>query len=344
MNRSSAAAELEAQHLLRGWLGQSDVSVKRTAREVGADFTIGTKQATFVVEVKSTVAISSLSQAVQHVRALAPKVSRAAVPVVAVPFMTDMGKRLCADAGVSWFDLSGNADIRGPGVRIYVEGKPNRFKRRGRPSTVFSPRSSRIVRALLLAKKPIPQHDLATLSGLNEGFTSRIVGKLIQDEFVERLEGSLLVRDRDILLDGWLEQYKFEKHRVIKGHVTSRSGDETLKILGETLKTKKIQHAATGLGAAWLLTRFAGFRLATFFLSKEPEEKLLNAIGFRQEERGANTWLVVPNDDAVFEGAGDVEGVRCVHPLQAYLDLKAHPERASEAAAELRKRLLTWKS
>jgi hypothetical protein len=63
--------------------------------------------------------------------------------------------------------------------------------------------------------------------------------------------------------------------------------------------------------------------------------------GFRSEERGANTWLVVPNDEGVFEGAEDRDGVPCVHPLQAYLDLKGQPERATEAAADLRKQLLT---
>jgi hypothetical protein len=30
----------------------------------------------------------------------------------------------------------------------------------------------------------------------------------------------------------------------------------------------------------------------------------------------------------------------CAHPVQIYLDLLAHPERAKEAAEELRKRLL----
>jgi hypothetical protein len=32
----------------------------------------------------------------------------------------------------------------------------------------------------------------------------------------------------------------------------------------------------------------------------------------------------------------DREGIACVHPLQAYVDLEAHPERAGEAAAWLR--------
>jgi len=64
-----------------------------------------------------------------------------AVPVVAVPYMGDLGKRLCAEADVSWFDLSGNADIDAPGLRVLIEGKPNRFVRSGRPS-VASSRSS----------------------------------------------------------------------------------------------------------------------------------------------------------------------------------------------------------
>jgi len=53
--------------------------------------------------------------------------------------------------------------------------------------------------------------------------------------------------------------------------------------------------------------------------------------------------LVVPDDEGVFQGSQTRAGVRCVHPVQIYLDLKSQPERgAKEAAGELRKRLLTW--
>ena len=50
--------------------------------------------------------------------------------------------------------------------------------------------------------------------------------------------------------------------------------------------------------------------------------------------------MVAPNDKGVFEGAEFVDGIRCVHPVQAYLDLKDHPERAAEAAEELRRRII----
>ena len=59
---------------------------------------------------------------------------------------------------------------------------------------------------------------------------------------------------------------------------------------------------------------------------------------------GANVWLVVPNDEGVFTAAAAKKGIACVHPVQAYLDLQGHPERAGEAADELRTRLLAWRA
>ena len=112
--------------------------------------------------------------------------------------------------------------------------------------------------------------------------------------------------------------------------------------LSSAWRARGARHAATGLAAAWLLTGFATYRLATMYVADEPTPELLGAVGFRPEERGANTWLVVPNDDGVFRGARDVDGIVCVHPVQAYLDLKAQPERAIEAAEELRARGLVW--
>jgi hypothetical protein len=54
-------------------------------------------------------------------------------------------------------------------------------------------------------------------------------------------------------------------------------------------------------------------------------------------------WLVVPNDEGVFHGSSEREGIRCVHPVQVYLDLAAHPERASDAVNELRERYVSWR-
>jgi hypothetical protein len=105
-------------------------------------------------------------------------------------------------------------------------------------------------------------------------------------------------------------------------------------------RARAAQHAATGLAAAWVYTQFAAFRLVTFFVAERPRKALLEAMKFRAEPKGANVWLVVPNDAGVFDGATTKTAIRCVHPVQAFLDLQGQPERAKEAAGELRSRML----
>ena len=75
---------------------------------------------------------------------------------------------------------------------------------------------------------------------------------------------------------------------------------------------------------------------------KNVSKELINSLVFREEERGSNVWFVVPKDEGVFHGSKKVEGIDCAHPVQVYLDLSGHPERAIEAADNLRNEFLNW--
>jgi len=152
--------------------------------------------------------------------------------------------------------------------------------------------------------------------------------------------GAVRIADPHAVLDAWRESYDFSKHRIVAGHVTARSGEELLTTVAEALRAKKLDYGATGLAGAWLLTKFTSFRLTTLFVPEEPSASLLKSIGFRQEERGANLWFAIPNDEGVFTGVEEHNGVKCAPALQVYLDLKSQPERAHEAADELRARTL----
>jgi hypothetical protein len=94
----------------------------------------------------------------------------------------------------------------------------------------------------------------------------------------------------------------------------------------------------TAFGAAWLFTNFAAFRLVTDYLRSMPSRSLLEEIEFFDEPKGANLWLVVRDDEGVFQGSQVRAGIECVSAIQTYLDLKHKPERANDAAAELRSR------
>jgi hypothetical protein len=324
-------------------VAREDLEV-RSEGPSGADLVIEAGW-TFVIEVKGSVSAAHVAEAAKQVRACAEQVRGRAVPLVAVPYMGEVGRKACADAGVGWLDLSGNAHIVARDLRVIVEGRPNRFRSVGRQPNLFAPKSSRIVRWLLVnPSTPFTQREIARSTGLDEGFVSRLVTRLELDGYVARDDkGAVRPKDPGLLLDAWYEAYQFSKHTLHQGHVAARSGDGLLREVASALAEQKIEHAATGLAAAWAFTRFAAFRIATLYLADDPPAGLLQRLAYREDPRGANLWLVVPNDAGVFEGAVEKDGIRCVHPVQVYLDLKDHPERAREAAERLRADLLTWR-
>ena len=295
----------------------------------------------FVLEWKRSGSPGHVAAAIRRLEMAKHSFPHEAIPLLAVPYMGEAAQELCAQAELPWLDLSGNARIIAPGIFYQNLGNPNRFRRVGRPESAFGPKGARITRRLLMEPtKPLRQRSLAYGTGLDEGHTSRIVGKLLEAGLVNRGEDGISVTDSNALLAAWRDDYRFDRHHVIRGHITSRGGDLLIQAISEILSRLEEPYAATALPAAWLWTRYAGFRLATVYLSTLPSAGLKKELGFREEARGANTWLVVPNDEGVFDGVELVDAIRCVHPVQAYVDLKNHPERAAEAAEELRRRLL----
>lgn len=292
----------------------------------------------FAVEYKSRGDAVEVGAAVRSVQRAVANSRTRLIPLVVAPFIGEVGKKLCEEAGICWLDLSGNAHLVAPGLRVSIQGRPNRYKRPGRPRSVFAPKSSRVARWLLLEpSREFTQRELAKAADLDEGFTSRIVRHMQQQDLVVRSPGGgVKARDPQSLLAAWREAYDFSRHRIVRGHVAARSGDEVLHRLSSKFRNDGLQHAATGLAGAWLLKPFAGFRLVAVYVARIPSAEAQQTMGFREESRGENVWLVVPNDSGVFDGAVEREGIWCVHPVQVYLDLKGHPERSAEAAEALR--------
>jgi hypothetical protein len=300
---------------------------------------------TFEVELKSTSSpgvLTAWASALRDLRGAAAE--GRVVPLVVVPYMTEAGRKVCEEAGLSWLDLSGNARIIAPGLRVIIDGQANRFRGPGRPASLFAPKSARVSRWLLQnAGRASSQRQIAHETGMSEGFVSRIVSGLLEESYVHReAAGGLTVKSLDVLLDAWRAEYRFDRHSILEGHVGARSGDGLTRFVCDTLRELDVPHAATGLSAAWQLTQFASFRTASIFVKSAPSRAVLERLGFRQGARGANTWLVVPDDEGVFLGGGEQHGVQCVHPVQVYLDLKAHHERSNEAASRVRQQCLQW--
>ena len=311
------------------------------------DLVLRAEKYTFLVEFKHASTADAVGAGVHALERCCAEEDSLTIPLLVVPYMGEVGRRVTENAGVSWLDLSGNASIRAPGLNVRLLGQPNRFVRRGRPNTLFAPRGSRIVRYLLLhPHEHFSQQELWRATGVDRGYISRLVRRLAETGLVTREPGSgnregdkIRVKDPDLLLDVWAETYRFEDHRIWSGSMASRSGEETLARVRETLAD--VDHAFTGLAAAWLYSSYATFRLVTAYVRHLPVA-LLKTAGVREQSAGANVWIAVPNDDGVFHGSNVVDGARCVSTVQTFLDLKAQPERAAEAAQELRGTSMPW--
>ena len=338
-----AAQEIPAR--IEAWLGVP-VQVERNVRTGDAEFDliVRTSNRTFVFEVKGRDDVATLERAYHQLRACT-ELDASAVPVLVVPFMGPTGREWAEERGLAWMDLSGNADVRAPGVRVLIEGKSNLFTSPGRPSTAFSPKGSRLARVLLADPgRAWRQVELVRETGLSPGYVSKVVGRLLDDGLLARREdGAVDVPGPGLLLDAWAQHYDFRKHEVLRYHMVGRTGLKVLRGLAERLgEVDDLQWAATGLAAAWLQDGFADFRLVSAFVSRPPAEH--EAPALRRVDKGENVWLIVPSDEGVFHGVADHEGVPCVLPVQTWLDLAGHPERSEEAAEHLRASRLTWSS
>jgi hypothetical protein len=335
--------EREAAHrlpqLLADLLDEESLKLNRTsAPDRGVDFELtDSRGRRWLVEVKSSSGPGRVRDAARQLRHFASGADPAgnAILLLVVPHMSKAGARAAEDAGVNWVDLSGNASIRDENFYVWVQGRPNAHPSRGRPSSPFAPRSARVTRALLLnPSRWRRQKDIAEETGLDDGTVSRVVRRLDEELLLEHRGRELRPRDPGLLLDAWAQDYRFDRHDIVAGHL-SGSGIEVARKVAQGLKELEVRHAFTGLTAAWAMDRFARFRLNTVYVEGDPRDAA-DALGVRRSARGTNVQIVGPDDVDVFAGESAFDGINCVSPVQVYLDLLHLPERADEAARHLR--------
>ena len=330
--------------LLAALLGISVTEVRPLPTEkkgLGAALEAGER--VWFVEVTSSSSPRTVAAAAEQLHRHVAAAQLSALGVLVVPYMTKAGARTATGLELNWIDLAGNGHIRDQGLHVRVEGLPNLLPARGRPSTPFAPKSARVSRLMLLDPwRWWRQKSLASETGLDDGHVSRVVRRLDDDLLLDRQGPEFRPRDPYALLDAWADDYRFDRHDVVSGHITG-SGMEVADSLHRQLVDSNIDHAFTGLPAAWALGQHARFRLVSVYVAGDPRVAA-GALGLRRGERGANVQVIGPDDEGVFAGARDVHGRTCVSPPQVYLDLLHLPERAKEAAEQLRSDKLLWET
>jgi len=92
--------------------------------------------------------------------------------------------------------------------------------------------------------------------------------------------------------------------------------------------------ASTQWIAAWQLRPHTTTPVVSAYLKNQ---QLLDEIPGRPVDSGGNLWIIVPQDEGVFQYSRLVKGLPLVSDVQVYLDLIDAGLRGPEAASELRK-------
>jgi len=274
----------------------------------------------------------------------------AAVPVLAMPFVSPRLADLCIQHGWSWYDLAGNCHLDVPGA-IHIEQRDfEPVHRMPRPrANLGTPEAGRVVRALLApenAGSRWTQREMQAHFGPQSkipepslGLVNKVVQHLRDEAFIEVFEGGGFgLRDPLELLFAWRDAYRFDRHER-RGYFTLLQG----KRLREALYNLDLY--AGGLAA------YAAFSAAEFQAPhvRQPKTWVYVRRDFlarfealteaKPVDTGENLVVLLPDDDGVFYlGEGGSMGDRqmgCTNPVQTYVDLFHCGGRGEEAADAL---------
>ena len=246
--------------------------------------------------------------------------------------------RLCRERGLSCADLNGRLWLRTEGVLIEREAKRASFRPAVTEPNVFSVKGSRLVRTLLShGEREWTHKELVERTGLSKGLVSRLSRHLIEQGLLAQRERTLLVKQRDALLDAWAAQDDWRKRTTLHQYslLVSEPSEIATRLkdfLGET------PHAFTQWFAGWLRHPYTLSPVVTVYVKRFPDAAALEKkLLARRVEDGGGLWLVVPKDDGLLRETQAVEGFTLAADAQIYLDLLHAGQRGDEQAAELRK-------
>lgn len=256
-----------------------------------------------------------------------------ATPVVVSPYLSESTRARLRDGDVGYLDLTGNARIvlPEPGLFIETQGASEHPNREERPArSLRGAKAGRVARALIELKTPPGVRELAALTKIDAGYVSRVLSFLDSEALITRGgRGRIESVDWPALLRRWAQQAPLES----RGNVRTFLEPRGLSALHGRLATFEGPYAITGSLAAVALAPIAPARLATLWVRDAAAAS--SALALRPANAGANVLLVETDDDGVFEGAAQRDGLWYAAPSQVAVDLLTSPGRGPQEGEEL---------
>ncbi len=259
---------------------------------------------------------------------------RAIVPVFIAPYISPETAEICKQDSTNYMDLAGNCRLAFDNVFVERQGRPNPYSEKRTLRSLYSPKSSRVLRVLLTNPGTAWKvQDLANAANVSLGLVATVKERLENQEWLQKTERGLKLRDPEKLLSEWAQNYSFRKNTVREFFsltaVTDLEADIAKVCIGNNFR-----YAMTGFSASARLAPAVRSPRMMAYVEKIPE-KLTLPLGLKEVTSGANVTLLQPYDAGVFYGSKEIDGIIVASPVQVYLDLRGMRGRGEEAAAKL---------
>lgn len=251
--------------------------------------------------------------------------------VFVAPYISPRSAAICKESGIGYVDLSGNCFIAFRQIFISREKMKNQFPFKTGLSSIYSPKSERILRVLLVypyqSWKTI---DLAKEAQVSLGMITHVSKKLIEEEWLKKTSQGISLLQPENLLADWTNNYAI-KRNILTNYYTLKPLQDIEIEIAETCSKLNIPYALTGFSACNRLAPMVRGQRAMIYVSRDIASVAEN-VGLKPVESGANIILIQPYDDGVFWNAESIGDLEISDPVQVYLDLKRYPGRGEEAA------------
>lgn len=291
-----------------------------------------------VIEVKNTQRLSAVREMIWQIKQLAE--SGQAQPMIAGLFWGERARKLAKEEKVGLVDLAGNFLIQKDPVFIEKVVNKNPFSKTSPLKRLFSPVSTRIIRAVLIEpKRAWGLRELSEETNVSIGQTYKVVDRLETEEFGKRnKEKQFVLTSPEELLDEWVKVYEKDQNERFVFYSFEKNLDKLTDKVGSISKKNNIDYALGYLSGALKVAPFIrGFNKVQFFVrSSEVLEKYKKGLELSLVESGGNVEIFLPYDEGVLYKLQQIGGVKIISNIQLYLDLVNHPARGREQAQHLR--------
>ena len=136
-------------------------------------------------------------------------------PIFAAPYISEQSRTICKDLGVGFIDLSGNCRIVFENIYISREGFPNLQLKQRPLRSLYSAKSSRIIRLMIEdPKKYWRVQELSQLADVSMGLASKVKQRLFDLEYVTSQDHTFRLHTPELVLQEWSQFYSYQENQM----------------------------------------------------------------------------------------------------------------------------------